>query len=163
MLGEAKDFFAHFFTNVVRWEKEVVPFRMGTWLRLYGIPIHAWNDNFFKLCVMDCGTYLRTDETSLERGRFDFARVLISTPSLDFVTRVDQLLIDEHMVEIKIVEEWGFNIGEDACLFEDDEDQKSQSNSDEVHGDSESYKNVDTIVDKIVKDLEVENLNTVFE
>jgi len=29
MLGEAKDFFAHFFSNAVRWDKEVVPFRRG--------------------------------------------------------------------------------------------------------------------------------------
>jgi len=74
---------------------------------------------------MDCETYLRLDDTSLDKGRFDYARVLISTPSLDIVSCVDNLLIDGKLVEIKIIEEWGFNIGEVACLFEDDEDQKS--------------------------------------
>jgi hypothetical protein len=76
VLEEAKDFFYLLFNNNVRWDKDVVPFRRGAWLRLYGIPIHAWNENFFKLCVMDCGTYLRSDDMSLDRGRFD-ARVLI--------------------------------------------------------------------------------------
>ena len=162
VLGEAKEFFAHFFTNVVRWDKEVLPFRRGAWLRLYGIPIHVWNENFFKLCVMDYGTYLRTDEMSLERGRFDFARVLISTRSLDTISCVDHLLIDEILVDIKIVEEGGANFGEDACLFEDVDDENSQSDYEEVHRDTEICKNVDTIVDKIVKELEVGELDNGF-
>lgn len=33
MFGEAKDFFDLFFTNVVRWNKDVVPFRRGAWVR----------------------------------------------------------------------------------------------------------------------------------
>ena len=45
----------------------MVPFRRGTWLRLYDIPIHAWDENFFKLCVMDCGTFLRSDDMKLDR------------------------------------------------------------------------------------------------
>jgi len=59
-------------------------------------------------------------------------------------------------VEIKIIEEWGFNIGEDACLFEDDGEQNSQSDFAEVQGDPEAAKNVDSLVDKLVKDLEEE-------
>jgi len=79
LLGEAKEFFDHFFANWKRWDKEVVPFKRGARLRLYGIPLHALNDNFFKLCVLDCGTFLRTDTVSLDRVRFDYARVLIAT------------------------------------------------------------------------------------
>ena len=83
LLEDAKDFFGLIFSNIVRWDKEVVPFRRGAWLRLYGIPILAWNENLFKLCVFECGTYLRTDDMTLDRGRFDYARVLVLTPSLD--------------------------------------------------------------------------------
>lgn len=141
----------------------MVPLRRGAWLRVYGIPIHAWNELFFKLCVMECGTYLRMDDMSLDRGRFDYARILISTSSIEAVNCVDQVSIDGRLVDLKIVEEWGFNLGEDACLFEDEEDQKSISDVDEMHHDPETCRNVDNMVDKIVKDLEVEDLNTVFE
>jgi len=109
---------------------------------------------------MDCGAYLRSHDMSLDRGRFDFARVLISAPSLDIVSCVDNVLIDGKLVEIKIVEEWGFNIGEDACLFENDEDQKSESDTIKVHGDTESCKNVDTLVDKLMKEIEEEVVNS---
>lgn len=141
----------------------MVPFRRGAWLRLYDIPIHAWDENFFKLCVMDCGTFLRSDDMKLDRGRLDFARVLISISSFEIVSRVDKLSIDGQLVEIKITNEWGFNIGEDVCLFEDDEDQKSQSDFVEGHGDPKSCKNVDTLIDKIMQELMEEDANSDIE
>ena len=49
VLGEAKEFFDHFLSNATRWDKDVVPFCRGAWLRLYGIPLHAWNETFFKI------------------------------------------------------------------------------------------------------------------
>jgi len=123
---EASDFFNLLMTNFVRWDKTVLPFQRGAWLRLYGIPMHAWNESFFKLCVVDCGRFLRTDNCSLERERFDYARVLVSTPSLDIISVVDKLLIDGVLMEVKIVEEWGFSIGEDACLFEEGDKHSEQ-------------------------------------
>lgn len=93
------------------------PFRKGAWVWLYGIPLHAWNENFFKLCVVDCGSFLGSDKCSLNRERFDFVRVLISTSSLEVVNVTDQIIVDGVMVDIKIIEEWGFSLGENAfCL-----------------------------------------------
>jgi len=98
----------------------VLPFKRGAWLRVYGIPLHAWNEGFFKLCGFECGRYLRSDNASLARERFDYARILISTTSLEVVNVTEKFLVDGVMVEIKIVEEWGFNMGDDTCLFEND-------------------------------------------
>jgi len=110
IVGNAKQFFDLIFYNMVHWKKEVLPFQRGAWIRLYGIPIHAWNESFFKLCVLDCGRYLRADSCSLNRERFDYARVLISTASLDAINITDQILVDGMLVEVKIIEEWGFNL-----------------------------------------------------
>jgi len=133
-------------TNVVQWDKGDVPFHRGAWLRLYGIPLHAWNEYFFKLCVMECGRFLRTDMCSLEKERFDYARVLVSTPSLDIIFVVEKLLIDGVLMEVKIVEEWGFNIGEDVCLFEEGDKHSEQSDNEDVHVDPDVHSNIDTLV-----------------
>ena len=82
-----------------------MPFQRGAWLRLYGIPLHVWNETFFKLCVLDCGCYLRTDSCTLDREIFDYARVLIATSSLEIINLVKKLLIDGELVEVKIIEE----------------------------------------------------------
>jgi len=109
---------------------------------------------------MDCGRYLQTDSCSLEKERFDFARVLVSTTSLDIISLVDKLLIDGILVEVKTAEEWGFSIGEDACLFEDDDDVvNDQPDSEDIHADPDVSKNVDTLIGKIVEELQSTELN----
>jgi len=82
VVHEAKPFFDMIFSSVTGWTKTVLPFQRGAWIRLYGILLHAWNEDFFKLYVFDCGRYLRADNCSLNRERFDYARVLIATSSL---------------------------------------------------------------------------------
>ena len=155
----ASEFFNLILANVKKWDKSAVPFQRGVWLRLYGIPLHPWNEYFFRLCVMDCGRYLRTDSGSLEKERFDFSRVLVSTTSLEIISLVDKLLINGILVEVKIVEEWGFSIGEDECLFEDVNDgNNEQHENEDIHVDPDVSNNVDTLVVKIVEELEATEL-----
>ncbi|MCI16338.1 hypothetical protein A2U01_0037480, partial [Trifolium medium] len=44
IIDGAAQFFHHFFSAYERWDREIMPFQRGAWLRLYGIPLHAWND-----------------------------------------------------------------------------------------------------------------------
>jgi hypothetical protein len=155
LLEGASDLFSHFLSNIRRWGKSLVPFQRGAWVRMYGVLIHAWNVTFFKLCVVDCGRFLWSDSCSVDKDRFDYARVLIATSSLDVVNCVEKLVVDGVIVEIKIIEEWGFNMGKDACLFDhDDGTQPSQSDHGDIDGDADPYcVNADCLVDKIVNDL----------
>lgn len=123
-------------------------------MRLYGIPIHAWNECFFKLCTFKCGRFLRSDTCSVEKERFDFARVLIATTSIEAINCSEKLLIDGDLVTIKIVEEWGFNFGDDACLYDEGENSSDeQSNQKDVQLEHDVELNADLLVDKLVKDL----------
>lgn len=54
----AADFFKSFFTNVVGWNQDCVKFERGAWICLYGIPLQAWNENFFQLCVFLLWSYV---------------------------------------------------------------------------------------------------------
>ena len=154
IINDAKEFFEHLFTNFVRWEKKVMSFQRGAWLRLYGILIHAWNETFFKLCTLDCGRFLRTDSCSVDQERFDYARVLIATSSFEIINCIGELMIDGDLVKVKILEEWGFNICDDACLYEEDEDGTvTQPEKEEGQVDPGIDVNADILVEKIVKDL----------
>lgn len=120
VFAEAQDFFNLLFTQPVRWDKNILSFERGAWVRIYGTPIHAWSESFFKLCVSECGRFLRMDNSTISKERFDYARVLLATSSLEVLNYTDKMLIDGVLVELKIIEEWGFSLGEDACLLEDD-------------------------------------------
>jgi hypothetical protein len=53
--------------------------------------------------VFDCGRFLRADNCTADRDRLDFARVLIATPILDIIKRIEKVLVDGALVEITIV------------------------------------------------------------
>jgi len=78
----------------------------------------------------------------------------ISTSSFDVVNISDQILVDGLKVEIKIIEEWGFNLGDDACLYDEDDKfvSESQVNAD-IYEDFEINNNVEILVNKIRQDL----------
>ncbi|CAJ2667463.1 unnamed protein product [Trifolium pratense] len=158
--NNAKEFFQLVFSSWTRWDKDEGSYRRGAWVRLYGIPLHAWNEQFFKLCVLDCGRFLRPDSDSVEKDRLDFARVLIATPELDIINRSETILVNGTTVEIKIVEEWGYTLGEDSCLFEEEsESEASQAECSEGLVDLEVQRNVDLLANKFKEDLENEDRN----
>jgi hypothetical protein len=150
-VGGAVGFFNLVFSNWTRWEKDGRPYQRGAWVRLYGVPLNAWNVDFFKLCVFDCGRFIRADSCSAERDRLDFARVLIATSDLSIVNRVERVLVDGIQVDIKIVEEWGYALGEDTCLFEEEDDSEtSRADEDAAQDEPEIGRNVDLLVEHCV-------------
>ena len=90
----------------------------------------------------------------MDRDRFDYARILIASSSLEIVQRCESLLVDGEVVEVKIVEEWGFSIGEDACLFEEREGSRfTQSNQEETVEDVDHDIEANVFVDQIMEEL----------
>jgi hypothetical protein len=151
IVGGAAEFFNLVLSNLTRWEKDGRPYQRGAWVRLYGVPLNAWNVDFFKLCVFDCGRFVRADSCSAEKDRLDFARVLIATSDLSIVNRVERVLVDGTQVDIKIVEEWGYALGEDTCLFEgEDGSETSRDDEDAAQDEPEIGRNVDLLVEKCV-------------
>ncbi|KAK2444862.1 heterogeneous nuclear ribonucleoprotein A0 [Trifolium repens] len=164
VVGGAEEFFKLIFSNWTRWDKDGRPYQRGAWVRLYGVPLNAWNVDFFKLCVFDCGRFLRADSCSAGKDRLDFARVLIATSELDIVTTTERVLVDGVMEEIRIVEEWGYAMGEDTCLFEEENgSEPSQADEDEGHEGSDVRCNVDLLVEKIVDELQEDDGDAVSE
>ncbi|MCH79622.1 cysteine-rich receptor-like protein kinase, partial [Trifolium medium] len=157
-VNNATNFFQLVFSNWMRWENNMIPYQRGAWVRLFGIPLHAWNVEFFKLCVLECGRFMSVDSSSADKDRLDFARVLIATPDLEIINRVEQVLVDGTLVEIKIVEEWGDALGGDICLFENESKPEAyQSDRDEGQGDPETHRNVETLIEKFAEGLDEED------
>ncbi|CAJ2632329.1 unnamed protein product [Trifolium pratense] len=67
------------------------------------------------------------------------------------------VLVDGIQVEIKIVEEWGYALGEDSCLFE--EESEAESSCGEGQEDQEVNHNVDLLVNQFKEGLEAEDHN----
>ena len=66
VFNEEIDFFSLLFSAVHHWTSTDTKYERGAWVCVYGTPIHAWNTNFFKLCVSECGRFVRTVECTLD-------------------------------------------------------------------------------------------------
>lgn len=98
-------FFGMLFSNIHKWSATKVKYERGTWLQVYGVPIQAWNDAFFRLCVIEISRFIRADECTVDKGRLDFARILVSTPHIEIVNISSEIIIDGSNFVIKLVEE----------------------------------------------------------
>lgn len=156
VFNNAIHFFGMLFYNLHKWSLEEAHYERGAWLRIYGVPVQAWNVSFFKLCVMDIGRFVRVDDCTDDKARLDFARVLITTPQLDIVNAALEFFIDSINHSVKMVEEWGCNLGEDAFLTE--VNSESQSDAPQHLADDHGLEEVsgEWELDELVDDLQEE-------
>jgi len=82
---------------------------------------------FFKLCAMNVGRFVRAYECIVDRARLDFARIFISTSQLEILNTTSDFIIDGSLYSIKLVEEWGCNLGEDAFFIEVEYDSRLEA------------------------------------
>jgi len=68
VINEAVDFFSMIFSNLHRWSSSKVRYERGAWLRVYGVPVHAWNEAFFKLCVVGIGRFIQADDCMVDKA-----------------------------------------------------------------------------------------------
>jgi len=92
------------------------------------------------------------DTCTIDRERLDYARILLATSSLNIINTKTDILVEDVLVNIKIVEEWGCSIGEDVCLFEDDP-VSDESEELENQCDHALNNDVDILVNEIAQDL----------
>lgn len=58
-------------------------------MKIFGIPLHVWEEGFFKLLGDKFGMFLDFHELTVSRNRLDVAQILVSTARMGF--------IDEHL------------------------------------------------------------------
>ena len=134
--------------------------KRGAWVRIYGVPLHAWNIDFFKLCVLDVGCLLRVDDCTVNRDRFDYARVLLSTTSLDIIHSGAQVLIDGVLFDLQIIEEWGHSLGEDSCLLDNEESvDDTISGTPEEHAEFLGREEVNDLLQHISESWKVDDID----
>lgn len=112
--------------------------------------MHAWNLDFFKLCVYD--------NMTLDKGWVDYARVLISTSSLDVIKTSATLLVDGEFFDFQITEEGGFSLGEDGCLSNDEVSHTDDvSNHDVGMEEMANRGDVEQLLNHLSEELNIQN------
>lgn len=93
------------FKEVRRWLPELVAKRRNVWLQVYGIPLHIWDEDFFKLLGTKFGVFLDFDECTIEKKRLDVARILVDTPRLGVIDEMINISVVGERYKIWVMEE----------------------------------------------------------
>jgi hypothetical protein len=87
------------------WTPNLVCKRRKLWLRLYGVPLHVWGTYTFKSIAERCGEFIAMDSGTLNRSRFDVARVQIESHLQGFIDFVIKLRVHGAFYKVRVVEE----------------------------------------------------------
>lgn len=71
LIDEAQDWLATWFSDMRKWSPSEVDSERLTWVRCYGMPVHAWNKSFFKCVVFGTGEFVALDEDTEKRKALD--------------------------------------------------------------------------------------------
>jgi hypothetical protein len=82
--GEVQDLINDAIIWLDQWFKEIPPWNPKdvdvdrvAWLRIFGIPIHVWNDEFFIQVSKPWGTFMNANDVTNKKLTMDVARILI--------------------------------------------------------------------------------------
>lgn len=104
-LEGAKDIWESFFSSIDPWSPNIVVRERYTWIKCFGIPVHVWEECFFKFILMGKGTLIDIDESTKSKRRLDLARVLVKTGMNDWCNCNVMVKIGEMVHNIRLVEE----------------------------------------------------------
>jgi hypothetical protein len=60
-----KQWWDHCFRNIVPWKPNLLSKCRDTWIQIFGIPLHAWEEGTFKMIAGRFGVFLHFDEATV--------------------------------------------------------------------------------------------------
>lgn len=66
-----------------KWQENIIDNSRSVWLKIFGIPVMAWHNEFFVTLANSLGKFICVDDRTASGSCFDVARMLVEVP-LDF-------------------------------------------------------------------------------
>jgi hypothetical protein len=103
--------------DIKRWTPNLVYDKRVIWVKMLGIPLHAWGENTFRLLANRCGTFLSLDAGTRNKYRLDVARVKLEVPLGGRVDQSVKIIVHGASYWVRVMEEGGRSVEEEE--FED--------------------------------------------
>ncbi|MCI03917.1 DUF4283 domain protein, partial [Trifolium medium] len=105
LLEDAKDWLDQWFKEIRPWNPKDVDVDRVVWLRIFGIPVHAWSDLFFAQVTKPWGTFMNTDDATNKKLTMDVARILIQSSCQQVVDEFFYVKINGEIFHLRIIED----------------------------------------------------------
>lgn len=77
LIKDASERFNQWFVEIRPCSPQDVDNERLTWLRVFGLPCHAWNSKVFDFMMKPVGCFVCTDQQTTKQSNMDIARILI--------------------------------------------------------------------------------------
>jgi hypothetical protein len=102
---DAKEWLDQWFQEIRPWSPKEIDRDRVFWLRIYGIPAHAWNDQFFEQVTKPWGTFMNSDEVTSKKLSMDVARVMIRSSCQIVVDEFFDVKINGEIFHLRVLED----------------------------------------------------------
>jgi hypothetical protein len=99
------DWLCYYFKEFRPWLPSLYVDRREMWVRVLGIPLHAWGENLFKEIGRKYGEFLDFDESTASRAKLDVARIKLATSLRGFIDDAVKIKVLGVYYTIWVVEE----------------------------------------------------------
>jgi hypothetical protein len=112
-VGEVKEvvgsvrWWCSLFERIVPWSSLLVSDQRVTWLRCFGVPIHAWGFDLFRDLAFKFGRFIDVDQMTINMVRCDVARIRILTGERKLIDSSMAVNVLGQRFDIRVVEENG--------------------------------------------------------
>jgi hypothetical protein len=107
LLRSKNECIPYYFSNLKPWNPGMIAVQREVWIQVYGIPLHIWGDNLFKLIGNKLGVFVDYDEETTSMARFDVARLKILTAIWASIDETVKVEVEGVCFNLWVVEEKG--------------------------------------------------------
>jgi hypothetical protein len=105
LMEDAKEWLDQWFVEIRPWSPSDIDTERTIWLRVYGVPSHAWNDIFFSQLVQPWGSYVKADDGTLKKITMDVARLMIRTSCQRVVDEFVDVKVNGKIFHLRVLED----------------------------------------------------------
>lgn len=105
LFSDGCDGFGKWLVKLKPWAPGLVPKERTVWVRVWGVPAHAWKEDFFTFLSQLVGRFEGLDEATKKMSRLDVGKVQVTLSSLAPINKIVKIKIDSIVYSISLLEE----------------------------------------------------------
>lgn len=105
LIEEVPEWINQWFKEIRNWRPHDVDNQRLTWLRVYGLPCHAWNPKVFDFMSKPVGHFVCADKDTTKLKCLDVAIIIMSTKYCLVLNETYNIAINEVTFNIKVMED----------------------------------------------------------
>ncbi|GAU51106.1 hypothetical protein TSUD_141480 [Trifolium subterraneum] len=105
LMDDTKGWLDQWFKVIRPWSPKEIDNERIIWLRVYGIPSYAWNDNFFAKVVKPWDTFINSDDGTMKKITMDVARIMIRTSCHQVVDEFIDVRVNDLFFHLRVLED----------------------------------------------------------